>query len=131
MEEKKFTQGQLVMAFAPVMRLNQQSISREYSKKIYQLKKSLEAVLEYQRQEEEKLLEKYGGHVEPDNVTVSFAGDDEEEKRQRMINYAKARKELLDTESVAEITPFTIPKDVPVEISGEDMEKLEGIITFE
>lgn len=131
MEEKKFTQGQLVMAFAPVMRLNQQSVSREYSKKIYQLKKTLESILEYQRQEEEKLLATYGGHVEPDNVTVAFDGNDEEEKKHRMINYAKARKELLDTESVAEIKPFVIPKDVPVEISGEDMEKLEGIITFE
>ena len=131
MEEKKFNQGQLVMAFGPVMRLNAQSVSREYSKKIYQLKKTLESVLEYQRQEEEKLLEKYGGHIESDNMTVSFDGKDDEEKHNRMINYAKARKELLDSDAVAKIEPFTIPSDVVVEISGEDMEKLEGIITFE
>lgn len=131
MEEKKFTQGQLVAAFVPVMNLNQQTLSRVYSKKIYQLKKKLETALEYQRQEEEKLLNTYGGHVEPDNVTVSFDGDDQEEKKNRMINYAKARKELLDSEAIVEIEPFTIPSDVAVEISGDEMERLEGIITFE
>lgn len=131
MEEKKLTQGQLVAAYIPVVNLNQQTISRVYSKKIYQLKKTLETVLEYQRQEEEKLLVTYGGHVEPDNVTVSFDGEDNEEKHNRMIDYAKARKELLDSDAVVEIEPFTIPSDVAVEVSGEDMEKLEGIITFE
>ena len=91
---------------------------------LFRLKKDLKEVIDFQAEEEMKLIEKYGGTImEGGIVTI-----EDEEKR---LAFLKEKEELGEMDIDQEINPVTIGTDSITDINIWEIEALEGFVNFE
>ena len=121
----KTTLAKVVDGARIISRLNRVTMrSTTTARKIFSLKKLLEPGFEFYAEEEKKLIDKLGGAISEDG-TILFADEDGYKK------LAEGRKELFDTEWDVPIDkPIIFHDSEVVPVSGEDIEKLEGLADF-
>lgn len=122
----KTTMDKAISAAQIVNRLNAIRMkSTATARKIFTLKKLLEQNMEFYIEEERKAITDLGGTI-ADDGTIHF--DDQEEGMRKLT---EARRELLNSECDIPLDPPIIIHDSEgVQVSGMDIEVLDGLIDF-
>ena len=96
------------------------------ARKLFSLKKLLEPAFEFYSQEEKKRIEELGGAIQEDG-TILFQADQEA----GLKKLREERAKLLDDEwEVAIDTPIIFRDAEGVQVSGNDIEVLDGLADF-
>ena len=124
---------QITDAFMAARKLcAQDTLSRAYGKKAYQLRRLLQPVVDYRVEEEKKIFER---HPRVDRQTMTITFTDDAEKDEALDELRKTRAELDELAGTEwdriEFERFTIPAGETVRISGDEMGALEPFIEFE
>ena len=121
------TVGKAIDAFYLLNNLNAVRMkSPATSRKLFSLKSLVKPAFEFYQEEEKKLIEDLDGKIADDN-TIIFA-EDQEKKFKKL---ADGRAELLKTEWEIAIDKPVLFRDAEgVQISGNDIETLQGIAKF-
>lgn len=122
----KTTLERAIKAAQIVTRLNTVRMkSTATARKLFSLKKLLEPSFEFYAEEEQKLIADLGGTVGDDGV-ILFSNQAEGMKK-----LIAGRKELYETECEIPIdTPIIFHDSEGLQISGEEMEILDGLADF-
>ena len=116
----KTTQRRAVLAHRIIQRMSMR-VAGKAAFSLFRLKKQLKEIMDFQGEEQEKLVKKYGGAI-ADNGMILIA---DQEKRKE---FDQEDKELGAME--CEIQPVDIrAKDVP-DITLEEIEILDGFVNF-
>lgn len=95
------------------------------ARKLFSLKKLLEANMEFYTEEERKLIDELGGTIREDGA-ILFA--DQQEGFRKLV---EGRRELLATEVEIPIDkPVIFHDSEGVQVSGEEIGLLEGLADF-
>lgn len=119
----KTTQGKVIAAFGALLSVSQQKIPSFAAFKLFRLKKALAEIVDFQAEQEQKIVEELGGSI--DKMGRFHLPNDE-----KTNEYIEKHKELdaLECEVNTErITMFM--KEVP-EISVSEMEALDEFIEW-
>lgn len=117
------TQGKAVAAFATLNQMARKPMHSLTAYKLFRLKKAVGLIVEFQSEQERKLIHELGGTVADSGAILI----DDKEKR---IEYAKRHKELEELECDVNIEKMVMHmKEVP-EIAMADMETLEEFIEW-
>lgn len=124
---------QITDAFMAARKLcAQDTLSRAYGKKAYQLRRLLQPVVDYRVEEETKIFER---HPRVDRQTMTITFTDDAQKDEALDELRKTRAELDELAGTEwdriEFERFTIPAGETVRISGDEMGALEPFIEFE
>ena len=122
----KTTLGNAIGAAQIVTRLNAVRMkSSATARKLFSLKKLLEPNFEFYAEEERKLIADLGGTVTEDGAILF---PDQENGLKQL---ADGRRELLATECDIPIdTPIIFRDNEGIQVSGEELEILEGLAEF-
>lgn len=122
----KTTMGKVINAAAVITRLNVVRMKNTATaRKLFSLKKLIQPEFEFYAEEEKKLIDELGGTVTEDGA-ILFA--DQEEGLRKL---AEGRKELQATECDIPIdTPIIFRDNEGIQVSGEELEILEGLAEF-
>ena len=115
------TQGDAVRAYGAIVRMGQKATGAA-AFTLFRLKKSLQEIFEFQNEEEQKLVKKYGGQM-IDNGLVVIADKEQREQFQKEVEKLHAME--------CDIQPVTIPAAAIPEISLAEIEALDGFVIFE
>jgi hypothetical protein len=88
---------------------------------LFKLKKELKQYVDFQGEEQDKLVKKYGGEI-ADNGMIMIADAKKKEE------FDKADRELGEME--CEITPVRIPAGLVPDITLAEIEALDGFVEF-
>lgn len=91
---------------------------------LFHLKNMLQESVDFQNEEEGKLIEEAGGVI-TDNGTIIIA--DPEKKKA----YMKARKELAEMQTEVQTEPVKVNLERNPDITMEEIELLQGFVEFE
>lgn len=116
-------QGKIVNAYKALRELEQEKMPMKTAYKLYKLRKQLEKGFDFQREQEEKLLEDFGAKV-LDGGLVQFQTVDDRKAYEAQI------AELNDMESDVEVNPVDMGLTDEVSITPDAIEALEGIVNF-
>lgn len=107
-------------AYATIQRMAQK-VSGRTAFTMFKLKQELAGIVQFQSEEEIKLVEKYGGSIdEKGSITIP---DDEKRKE-----FLKEYKELGDVE--CDVNEVEIQIDSLPEITMQEIEALDGFVKF-
>ena len=122
----KTTMGKVINAAAVITRLNVVRMKNTATaRKLFSLKKLIQPEFEFYAEEEKKLIDELGGTVTEDGA-ILFA--DQEEGLRKL---AEGRKELQATECDIPIdAPIIFRDNEGIQVSGEELEILEGLAEF-
>ena len=120
---KKQTQQQALTAYAILMGMGKKATG-EAAFSLFRMKQQLRDIVEFQSEEEAKLVDKLGGKI-TETGQIIFAGD--EEKRA----FIEGKKKLGSMEIDPAIEPVRIAPDKIPEINMDEIEALQGFIIFE
>lgn len=120
---KKQTQQQALTAYAILMGMGKKATG-EAAFSLFRMKQQLRDIVEFQSEEEAKLVDKLGGKI-TESGQIIFAGD--EEKRA----FIEGKKKLGSMEIDPAIEPVRIAPDKIPEINMDEIEALQGFIIFE
>ena len=116
------TQAKAVSAFSTLARLSQKPMPSFAAYKLFRLKKALAPVVEFQSEQEVKIVEELGGTVsETGAITIDDKG------RQEYIKRHKELEEMtcdIDTEKIS-----MFMKELP-ELTMADLESLDAFIDW-
>ena len=115
------TQGDAVRAYGAIVRMGQKATGAA-AFTLFRLKKSLQEIFEFQNEEEQKLVQKYGGQM-IDNGLVVIADKEQREQFQKEVENLHGME--------CDIQPVTIPAAAIPEISLAEIEALDGFVIFE
>jgi len=115
------TQGDAVRAYGAITRMGQKATGAA-AFTLFRLKKGLQEIFEFQNEEEQKLVQQYGGQV-IENSLVVIADKDQRAKFQAEVEKLHAME--------CDIQPVTIPAAAIPEISLAEIEALDGFVIFE
>jgi hypothetical protein len=117
------TQGKAVAAYGTLAQLGRKTMPSFAAYKLFRLKKALAPVLEFQTEQEEKLVDELGGKITETGV-ILFA------EKEKQAEYARKHRELetLKCEVDTERIQMTM-KELP-ELSVADMETLDDFVTW-
>ena len=115
------TQRRAVEAYGALVRIGTK-VSGETAFALFRLKKALQTSVDFQIEEEQKLIEKHGGKITAEGRVI-IADDAEREA------FLADRKELGDVE--CDVQPVTIRAEKVPEITLADIEALDGFVIFE
>ena len=119
----KTTQGKAVTAFATLAQMSKKPMNSFAAYKLFRLKKALAPIVEFQSEQEQKLIAELGGTI---TETGMIKIDDAEKRKE----FSKQQKELGEMECEIETEKiFMVPKEMP-ELSVSDMESLEEFIEW-
>ncbi len=113
------TQGDAVKAYGTIIRMGQKATGAA-AFVLFKLKKQLQEIFDFQREEEQKIIEKCGGVSEQGMILIS-----DPEKRAECI---RQLKELHALE--CEIQPVQIQASAIPEINLDEIEALDGFVEF-
>ena len=116
-------QGRLVNAYKIISDLYQQKLPLPISYKLYKLRNVLQKAWDFQVDSERKLIDEFKPNA-LDDGHLQFADVDSAQVFDSCI------REVLDMDSDIVITPINLPLIDGMSIRPEDIEKLEGIVTF-
>ena len=120
---KKQTQQQALTAYAILMGMGKKATG-EAAFSLFRMKQQLRDIVEFQSEEEAKLVDKLGGKI-TESGQIIFAGD--EEKRA----FIEGKKKRGSMEIDPAIEPVRIAPDKIPEINMDEIEALQGFIIFE
>ena len=112
------TQGNAIVAFGAINRMGARATGN-VAFTLFRLKKELKTIVEFQSEEEQKLIEKYKGAVTENGVIVVQENRDE---------FFKEREKLRAME--CDIEPVDVPMSGIPEITLAEIEALEGFVKF-
>lgn len=116
-------QQQALTAYTTIIGLGKRATGKS-AFALFKLKSRLKELVDFQSEEEMKLIEKHHGKLEA-NGFVTFEDDEERTK------FVKERGELAYMDIDPEIAPVTInPEQIP-DINIEEIEALNGFVEFE
>ena len=118
----KTTQAKVLSAYSALNRIRNRIKGRD-ALNLFHMKKVLQENFDFQVEEEEKLVEEYGGVI-TENGSILI---DDAEKRKA---YNKARQELGEMECEIKTEVVVISLDRNPEITLEDIEQLAGFVDF-
>ena len=119
----KTTQAQAITAFVTIRKMERQPINTFTAYKLFKLKKALADIVDFQSEQEIKLIEELGGKVSPDGAI-----DLPEDKKAEYIERHKELEEMeceIDREGKIELYMKELK-----EISISDMEALDDFIEW-
>lgn len=117
------TQGKAVAAYATLNQMARKPMNSFTAFKLFKLKKALGLIVEFQSEQEVKLIKELGGQVAESGAILI----DDKEKR---MEYAKKHKELEELVCDVNIEPMVMHmKELP-EITMADMDTLETFIEW-
>ena len=117
------TQGKAVAAYAALNQMARKPMNSFTAYKLFKLKKAVGMIVEFQSEQERKIIQELGGSVSEAGAILI----DDKEKR---IEYAKRHKELEDLPCDVNIEKMTMHmKELP-EMTMADMDILEEFIDW-
>lgn len=119
------TQGKAAEAYRALRNLQGRLMERRTAYKLFKLRKKLDEELEYIREAEGRLLQKYGYGVTPEGRILY--GEDEEKHQE----YIREWEEELNAEADIETEMIDLRDDDSMQISLEEMEALEPFLIIE
>lgn len=122
MENIKTTQGQILTVMTAIGRIRQR-VKGHDALNLFHLKNVLQEHVEFQADEERRLVDEYGGKVTETGV-VLIADDDKRKE------FQEEYKKLLEMEVEVNTGAIVLPLDRNPEITLEDIEQLNGFIIF-
>ena len=117
----KLTQHMAVVAYSTIIRMGQK-VAGKAAFSLFRLKQSLKQIVEFQSEEEMKLVEKYGATVTDDGRILPV---DDAEKFAELV---KEKEELGNME--CDVVPVEIDLDSIPEITMNEIEALDGFVIF-
>jgi len=112
-----------VEGYQALKRIGKNAFPYKTAKAMYDMRKLLENQFEFYQEQEKTLIEKYGGKPGEDGA-VSFPDI------LHKLGFLKERQEMDQSEIDLEITPVNVREDSLIEISPDDIEVLEGLVTI-
>ena len=122
-EAKGLTQQQALTAYAILMGMGKKATG-EAAFSLFRMKQKLREIVEFQAEEEQKLVDKLGGKI-TETGQIIFAGDDEKRA------FIEEKKKLGEMKIDPAIEPIRIAPDKIPEINMDEIEALQGFIIFE
>ena len=122
METIKTTLGRAVTAIGTINRIRQK-IKGHDALNLFHMKNVLKEQLEFMTEEEEKLVQEYGGVIAEGGLVVIADKD-------KRTAYLKAHKELEDMECEVKTEQLSMSLDRNPDVTLEDIEQLDGFINF-
>lgn len=119
----KTTMDNVLSAFGALNRVRNQ-VRGKTALDLFHLKNMLKESVDFQVEEEQKLVDEYGGLI-TDAGSIIIA---DKEKRAAFL---KARKELGEMECEVKTDPVRVDLDKNPDITMEDIEQLDGFVIFE
>ena len=119
----KVKQGKAIPAMATINSIGQKSMKSTTAYKLFRLKKALESIIEFQVEQEQKLIDEFGGTINQ-NGMVHF--DDKDIG----IKFTERRNELTNMECDLEIEKQDISMSEIPEISIAGIESLDEFINW-
>lgn len=119
----KTTQGKILTAYAAIARIRR-VVKGKDALNLFHLKNQLQENIDFQSEEEMKLVEEFGGQVSQEGAVLIADG----EKR---AEFGKAIAEMRGMEVEIKADMPTISLDRCPEITMEDIEQLHEFIKFE
>ena len=116
------TQGKAVAAFTALARLSQKQMNSFAAYKLFRLKKALAPVVEFQSEQEVKIVQELGGTVS-ESGAINLDG----EKRAEYFSRHKELEELKCDVSTEKLSMFM--KELP-DLTMADMESLDDFIDW-
>ena len=117
------TQGKAVAAYATLNQMARKPMNSFTAYKLFKLKKALGMIVEFQSEQEVKLIKELGGQVAESGAILI----DDKEKR---IEYARKHKELEELVCDVNVDKMVMHmKELP-EITMADMDTLEEFIEW-
>ena len=114
------TQGEAVKAYGAIIKMGQKATGTA-AFSLFRLKKELKEIFEFQNEEEQKIIQKFGGQVIEGGILVIA----DKEKREQAIAEIE---ELHKME--CEIQPVKIQASAIPEITLAEIEALDGFVEF-
>lgn len=118
----KTTQGQILTAYTALMRIRKTVRGRD-ALDLFHLKNQMQENIDFQSEEESRLITEYGGNVTPEGMIL--IADDEQRAK-----FQKAMAELRNMEVDVKIDMPTVNLDRNPDITMEDIEQLHEFINF-
>lgn len=116
-------QKKIVGAYKAMESLYRQHMPLREARKIFNLRMALQPAINFQSEEEKKMLEEMGLALEFGGY-VNFKSEDQQKA------YFQRVEEIGETEADLEIDPVALPKLDGIQISAEELEALEGFVEF-
>ena len=118
----KTTQGKAIAAFTTLAQMGRKPLNSLSAYKLFRLKKALSHVVEFQSEQEYKLIEELGGKVSESGAI--------ELDREGVEKYREKHREMEATECEIDTQPVEMRiSDIP-EISVSEIESLEDFIDW-
>lgn len=117
------TMDKTLTAFGTLNRVRGQ-VKGKTALDLFRLKNALRESVDFQAEEELKLVDEYGGTV-TDTGTIIIADKDKREA------FLKARKELGEMACDVDCDPVHVDMDKCPDITMADIEQLDGFVIFE
>ena len=115
------TQNRAVVAYTTIMNMGQK-VSGKPAFALFKLKQTLKGIVEFQSEEEMKLISKYHATVSEDGRIIP--GEDKDE----FAELIKEKSELGNME--CDVIPVEIALDSIPEITMNEIEALDGFVIF-
>lgn len=122
METIKTTQGEILTAMGAIIRLRQK-VKGHDALNVFHLKNALQEYVDFQAEEEQKLITKYGGAVRENGVVYI----PDKDKRQQ---FSDEYKKLLDLDVEMKTGMISLSLENCPDVTLEDIEQLNKFIIF-
>lgn len=116
------TQRQALSAYAALLKMGKKATGKA-AFSLFRMKQRLKDIVEFQAEEEQKLVEKHGGKVSEEGLILIA------DEGQRAA-FMEEKRALYDMVIDPAIEPVTVEIDGLPEINMEEIEALDGFIEF-
>lgn len=116
-------QKKIVGAYKALASLSRQKMPLREARKIFNLRAKLQPSIDFQAEEERKLLEEMG-------LTLEFGGLVHFKDEKQQAAYFQRVAEIGEMEEETEAEPITLPALDHIQISAEELEALDGFVEF-
>ena len=117
------TQGQALAAYSAILGMGKR-VTGAVAFSLFRMKQQLKPLIEFQTEEEMKLVQKYGGELN-ESGQITFQQPDDR------VKFLKERAEFARLEIKPPLEPVKVdPAQIP-DINMDEIEALNGFIEFE
>ena len=117
-------QGKIIEAYRVIKNMAQESFPLPVAYSLYKIRKAMEPQADFQIEREKSLIEEFNGHP-GENGMINF-GESEVAKK-----FLEKIKELEEMEVEFDFEPVHIPLTENINITPNDIDKLDGFVIFE
>lgn len=113
---------QALNAYVTITRMGKKATGKN-AFALFRMKQKLKELIEFQAEEEQKLVEAHGGTIAEDG-TITIKDEDQR------IAFSADKAKLYELPVDPEIEPVTVELDGIPEITMDEIEALDGFVTF-